>query len=279
MAENSEFYDENFYRMQKDGSYRSANIILEIVKNYIRPQSVIDVGCGVGTWLSVWQKNFGTQIYGIDGDYVDRKQLFIEEKNFHPYNLEKRINLDRKFDLAMTLEVAEHLTPERADSFVEDLTKLSDVILFSAAIVAQGGTNHINEQMQSYWAEKFSRLGYVAIDCIRPKIWFDKQVASWYRQNIFIYVNSKELYRYPKLQKYYLEHCDSIIYDAVHPEIWIGRLMAFQNFYNQVQAQNSPPPTLKLSVTIYIIKKSSQPKWSGRFFLILLCAIIRKKLF
>ena len=215
---------------------------MPIVRKYIRPQKVIDVGCGVGTWLSVWQKNLGAEIYGVDGDYVDRNQFLIDKKFFHPYNIEKRINLNKKFDLAMTLEVAEHLSPERADSFVEDLTKLSDVILFSAAIPGQGGDNHVNEQFQSYWAEKFARLDYVAVDCIRPQVWNNNQIVMHYRQNLFIYVKTTEFYHYPELQKFYLEHKDSTIYDVIHPEYWIGRLMAFQNFYNQVQKHSSPPP-------------------------------------
>ena len=137
----------------------------------------------------------------------------------------------------MTLEVAEHLSPARADSFVEDLTKLSDVILFSAAIPAQGGTNHVNEQWQSYWAQKFSRLGYVAIDCIRPKVWEDTALDIHYRQNIFMYVKSSELYRYPELQEFYLKHRDAIIFDAVHPQMWISRLLVFQNAYANLQKQ------------------------------------------
>lgn len=228
-------YDENFYRAQKDTSYQSAAIVLPLLTKFIRPQNVIDVGCGVGTWLAVWKK-LGAKVFGVDGDYVDRSQLFIDKKEFHPFNLEEKIKLNQKFDLVQTLEVAEHLSKDRAESFVDDLTNLGNVILFGAAILGQVGTNHINEQMQSYWAEKFLRHGYVAIDCLRPQIWNNQQICFWYRQNIFVYVKRTELYRYPELQKYYLEHGDDIIYDAVHPEVWISRLQAFQNFYNQVQA-------------------------------------------
>ena len=174
-------------------------------------------------------------VYGIDGDYVDRAQLFIDEKFFHPANIEERITLERRFDLVESLEVAEHLTPARADSFVEDLTRLSDVILFSAAIPAQGGTNHVNEQWQSYWAEKFLRLGYVGIDCIRPQIWRNLDAGLCYRQNIFIYVKDTELYRYPELQEFYLKHRDATIFNAVHPEMWINKLVEFQNAYNQLR--------------------------------------------
>ncbi len=163
----------------------------------------------------------------------------MKKKNFIPLTSKRGGVVEKfakKYDLVESLEVAEHLSPSRADSFVEELTKLGDVILFSAAITGQGGVNHINEQMPSYWAKKFLRLGYVGIDCIRPQIWNNKQVEVWYRQNIFIYANSKELYRYPELQKYYLENRESIIFDVIHPEIWIGRLIHFQNTVNQFNA-------------------------------------------
>ena len=234
MAEGKDLYDENFYRGQKDISYLAASNILPVVTKFVRPKNVIDVGCGVGTWLKVWQ-DLGANVFGVDGDYVDRSQLFIEEKYFHPANLEERIKLNKKFDLVQTLEVAEHLTPERADSFVEDLTNLGDVILFSAAILGQSGTNHINEQMQSYWAEKFLRHNYVCIDCIRSQVWNNEQILSCYRQNIFIYVKSSELYRYPELQKFYLEHRDNTITDLVHPQLYFWRLSQLQELYNQFQ--------------------------------------------
>ena len=234
--DNAHIYDEKFYRAQKDGSFRSAEATLPHVAEFIHPRTVVDVGCGVGTWLAVWQKNFGAEIFGIDGDYVDRSQLLIDEKFFHPANLEERISLNRRFDLAMTLEVGEHLSPARADSFVEDLTRLSDVILFSAAIPAQGGVNHINEQWQSYWAEKFSRRGYVTVDCIRPKIWANPAVELWYCQNILLYAKSTELYRYPELQEFYLRHRDATICDKVHPALYANVVLNFQNFYQQVQA-------------------------------------------
>ncbi len=226
--ENKQFYDKNFYNGQKDGSFNSAMEILPIVSDFIHPRSIVDVGCGVGTWLAAWQNISNVEIFGIDGDYVDRSQLPIDEKFFHPFNLEERINLNRRFDLAESLEVAEHLTPARSDSFVEDLTKLSDVILFSAAIPSQGGTNHINEQWPSYWAKKFLQWGYVGIDCVRPRIWDNNNVEWWYRQNTFIYVKSSELYHYPELQDFYIKHRDATIFDAVHPRRWFSKLRQLQ---------------------------------------------------
>ena len=229
-----QIYDENFYReLQRMAA--SAASVLSVVSKFIRPRSVVDLGCGVGGWLSFWQKNFGAEVYGIDGDYVDRKNLLIPAENFHPFNLEERVNLERRFDLAMTIEVGEHLSPARADSFVEDLTRLSDVILFSAAIPFQGGVNHINEQWQSYWAEKFLRLGYIAADCIRPKVWDNDAVEVCHRQNIFIYVKRTELHRYPALQDFCLKHHDSTIFNAVHPLFYAGTFLELVKTHQKLQ--------------------------------------------
>ena len=230
----NEKYDKKFFNYQ-NASSDTAEVVLSVISKFIRPSSVIDVGCGVGSWLAAWQKIYAAEIYGIDGDYVDRSQLFIDKKFFHSANLEERVTLERRFDLAMTLEVGEHLSPARADSFVEDLTKLSDVILFSAAIPGQGGTNHVNEQWQSYWAEKFLQLDYVGIDCIRSEIWDNVAVGICYRQNVFVYVKNTELYRYPELQEFYLSHRDSTIFNLVHPGLYVIKLMECMNIYKRFQ--------------------------------------------
>ena len=235
MIENRKIYDKNYYKVITKPAVEFATKMLPFITNFIRPRSVIDVGCGEGSWLYVWKK-FGVDfIAGLDGDHVDKEQMVISEEDFYPVNLEERISTDRRFDLAMTLEVAEHLTENRAESFVEDLTNLSDVVMFSAAIPAQGGENHLNEQWQSYWAKKFLHYDYICIDCLRPKIWSDKSLSQHYRQNIFIYVKHSELYRYPELQKFYLEHHDVSILDVVHPQVWLDQLIKFKQIYDYLR--------------------------------------------
>ena len=94
------------------------------------------------------------------------------KKFIETQDLENNIQIESKFDLAITLEVAEHLSEIRADSFIDDLCALSDLILFSAAIPDQGGRHHINEQWQSYWEPKrFKQRGYHVYDIVRWKIW------------------------------------------------------------------------------------------------------------
>jgi hypothetical protein len=99
--------------------------------------------------------------------------------------------MNRRFDMAISVEVAEHLSPTRAASFIDDLTRLAPVVVFSAAIPFQDGTHHINEQWPSYWRSLFASHNYHAIDCIRPRFWSDTTVDLWYRQNMVVYLSQE----------------------------------------------------------------------------------------
>jgi SAM-dependent methyltransferase len=206
-------YDEAFYINQRDTSLISAENIVPTVVDYIKPQSVIDVGCGVGTWPSVFSK-FGVDSWGIDGAYVKEEMLKINKDHFIVADLEQELNIGRRFDLAISLEVAEHLSVNRMRTFVKDLINLSDVVLFSCAIPGQGGTHHINERWQSEWVKLFSEYQYTAIDCIRPVIWNNENISVWYRQNIILFCFQDIVANYDKLSIY------MPVWDIIHPEFF-----------------------------------------------------------
>lgn len=107
---------------------------------------------------------------------------------------------------------------------MDNLTSFSDVILFSAAIPNQGGTHHVNEQWPSYWAEKFLARGFVPADCIRFKLWNDKNISFWYRQNLIIFVRKNALHKYPMLER----EVSKPLPDAVHPELWNSLLRSLE---------------------------------------------------
>jgi SAM-dependent methyltransferase len=180
-------YDESFYQGQQDGSVSSAEIIVPIVLSLFACHSVVDFGCGVGGWLKEFERNGVSDYLGVDGDYVARDLLKIPADHFRPIDLRNVSDLGRSFDLACSLEVAEHLPEDRAKSFVAALVRAAPVVLFSAAIPLQGGTEHVNEQWQSYWAKLFAEHGYIALDCIRPAVFGDSRVEWWYRQNILVF--------------------------------------------------------------------------------------------
>jgi SAM-dependent methyltransferase len=157
----------------------------------VNPASVLDVGCGTGTWLKAFEEQGIADYLGVDGNYVDRTMLRIPEKNFVAIDITKPFDLSRKFDLVLSLEVAEHLPPSVADTFVSTLVRHGTAILFSCAIPGQGGQNHLNEQWPAYWSKKFAAYGYYFHDSIRPMIWDNEKVEWWYRQNIFLVTQQK----------------------------------------------------------------------------------------
>ncbi len=210
-------YREDFFELVSAGSLSSAQVILPIIIDLIQPRSVIDVGCGQGLWLSTLAK-FGIEdILGLDGDYIDNNSLKIPKNKFKSQNLTQPFKLNRSFDLVISLEVAEHLPEKFANSFVESLTNLGKVVLFSAAIPYQAGIGHVNEQWQDYWAEKFQHRGYVTIDCVRPKVWNNSQVDFWYAQNTLVFAAQDSLKNYPKLKAESEKmHLSSL--SVVHPQ-------------------------------------------------------------
>lgn len=234
-TERMNHYDKKFYADQQAGSYLSANEILPHVFKYFTPASVIDIGCGVGTWLHVIKKEYGINtILGVDGDYVSAKELQIDEQEFKSHDLTQYYAAQKKYDLAISVEVGEHLPAASADALVDTLTHAADVVLFSAALVNQGGTYHINEQYPEYWAEKFAAKGYKAIDCIRKEIWNNEQVEWWYRQNIILYAKESILPTlHPQLQAF-AEKTDPAFLTRIHPNY----LNALYSKYNTLRTFN-----------------------------------------
>ncbi|MCS5489022.1 class I SAM-dependent methyltransferase [Algoriphagus limi] len=200
---------------------KAPDLILPIVFDFFSPNSILDIGCGIGTWLSVAKKLGFRDVKGVDGDYVDRKLLgkYLIDEEFVSHDLTQPIDLGKKFDLCICLEVAEHLPESAADTLVECLKRHSEIILFSAAIPGQGGQNHLNEQWPVYWAEKFSKHSYVFLDIIRPLIWNNPNVDFWYKQNIFLVVkDSNELAsKFP-----------SSSLSLVHPELYETKNQIFE---------------------------------------------------
>ncbi|MHC1686760.1 MAG: class I SAM-dependent methyltransferase [Methanothrix sp.] len=183
-------YDSEFYLKQKEIAHASGREIIPHILEFIKPKSVLDVGCGVGSWLHVFN-DFGIEdVFGIDGDWIDKNQLEIPIEKFLAIDLSSGFDLSRTFDLVISLEVAEHIHEDFSDKFIESLINHGPIILFSAAVPLQGGIHHVNEQWPEYWVEKFKKNGYLVVDAIRPRIWQNRHVDFWYAQNLLIFVRS-----------------------------------------------------------------------------------------
>ena len=181
-------YSSQFFTGQVGGSARSAAVVVPLVLSLLRVKSVIDVGCGVGPWAAEFMARGIEDVWGVDGDYVDRALLRIPEDRFIPRDLTKSFQFDRTFDLAVCLELAEHLPEHRAAELVADLARLADCVLFSAAAPGPTGVNHINPQYLPYWINLFQKEGYSAIDPIRPQILGNDSVEWFYQQDIVMFL-------------------------------------------------------------------------------------------
>jgi SAM-dependent methyltransferase len=212
------YYNPKFYR-ELASAQESAREILPIVLDVIKPASVIDIGCGTGNWLTIAHELGVHEILGVDGSWV-KGQLAIPPENFIEHDLSTPLKLDRRFDLALSLEVAEHLPAWAAQTFVQSLCGAADVVVFSAAIPGQGGRRHVNEQWPAYWATLFAELQYDCYDFLRPKIWNNPRVTWHYAQNsmIFAHAGSRHPFGEP-----------TIPLPLVHPILWSSQVARIKN--------------------------------------------------
>jgi hypothetical protein len=193
-------YSNDFFDYINAGSLASARVVAPIVFSWLHPESLLDVGCGAGAWCKIWSEcGIGDHVTGTDGNYVDRAHLLIPPESFHAQDLTQPFDLNLRFDLVTSLEVAEHIPEQFADVFVDNLVKHGDVVLFSAAVPGQGGEFHVNEQPLGYWRKKFAARAYRCFDPIRPRIAASKKVEPWYRYNTLLYIRDTAVKNLPQV--------------------------------------------------------------------------------
>lgn len=213
------FYTKKFYMRDYARTSRSARCIAPLLIDAFngastKLNSVIDIGCGRGVWLDEFKKLGVGLLKGRDGAWVQSADPLVGQSDFVVTNLAQPYREPHKYDLAMTLEVAEHIDEGGADTFITSIVELSDTIMFSAAIKGQGGQHHVNERPLAYWIAKFAAHGFSVYDPIRPRIWGNDDVCWWYRQNIVIFSRDGTA-----MQKRWQELHNSAphIYDMAHP--------------------------------------------------------------
>lgn len=207
-------YDTAFFDLIREGIVRSASVLAPILSTElaaaIDDRTVLDVGAGEGWWgAALADEGFAAQ--GIDANPA---HTVIDVLG---HDLEQRLPPLGRFGLVLCLEVAEHLVPQRAPSFVAELCGLSDVIVFSAAIPGQGGTGHLHERWPGYWTGLFADNGYACSGALRWRIWEDERIENWYRQNLMICA------RYPERLPALFDTPLAPMWPVVHPVLYDAR--------------------------------------------------------
>lgn len=182
-------YDAAFFAEESRVALSAAEVVLPGVLEATQAKSVVDVGCGTGAWLSV-AKSLGCRVRGVDG-FTPRGELMISDAEFSHIDLTNGMACFG-FDLAICLEVAEHLPRGSASALVEGLCGVR-YVLFSGAHPGQRGVNHINEQWSTWWAELFAEHGYLPSIDVRWQHWEDQRVQDFYRENMVIFATEADL--------------------------------------------------------------------------------------
>jgi hypothetical protein len=223
VAERSRIYRRPCHLEPGETIKLAAEKVLTGVRSWFEFKSVVDFGCSVGVWLDVARRLGATKTLGIDGPWISQSDLVNQQIDLLSVDLESRVLLDETFDMAISLEVAEHLSAVRARSFVEDICKAATVVLFGAAIPLQGGNLHVNEQFPSYWARLFSERSYRYIDVIRPTIWADDTLPFWYRQNIILYAHESKYQKLSAAAATVRVATNEGCLDLVHPFLYLQK--------------------------------------------------------
>lgn len=216
-------YDQSFYDDQRDLSRRSAAEVVPLLMGLVDPTSVVDVGCGVGTWLRAFVEHGVRDVCGVEGPHILGVDLEIDAESLTVADLGTGdLSLSRGYDLALCMEVAEHLAGSVAPALVRSLTALAPAVLFGAGVPSQGGDGHVNEQWQQWWSDRFSDEGYEAHDVIRPQIWANPNVAWWYAQNTILYVRRG----HPIEERIAAVPSPALPLSIVHPAMLLERVAA-----------------------------------------------------
>lgn len=205
----------------------SARIIVPDLIEMFKPSSVLDIGCGLGEWLKVFQENGVSDVQGINNPQARSEDFYVSKEHIMFLDLNNPEKLDRKFGLALCLEVAEHLSYDKSSELIDFICDCSDIIIFSAAVPFQGGDNHFNEQWPEYWAQKFLKNDFVFLDVLRLRYWERREVRWWYKQNIFVAI------RKDRAQKEFSDLLNKNSPHAyIHPELYLKKTKNIEDIIN-----------------------------------------------
>ena len=188
----NKIYDKDFFlegeKLKKD----SAAKVAEIINSKIAFHSVFDIGCGMGIYLEEFHL-LGKEALGCDFS-VDGLRISPKQFTVFQADATKPIALNRKFDLLICFEVAEHIQKKHSRQLVANCTSNSDTVLFTAAPVGQGGVGHINEQPYQFWIDLFREQGFTLDNELSQMMraqMKNEDVVFWIANNLMLFKASK----------------------------------------------------------------------------------------
>ncbi|HZP46994.1 MAG TPA: methyltransferase [Vicinamibacterales bacterium] len=190
----SDPYDDEFWDFHDVGDWDG---FAALVRAYLPAASVVDIGCGQALLLhALGRADPSLTLRGYEASPSACRRARSRGVDVRPFDLVSaaaeeyaHVRADvASCDLAICLEVAEHVPPWYGTRLV-DLLASAPRLLFSAAAPGQGGVLHVNERPASYWIARFQRRGLsLAADdeAFRARL-ASLALPPWYGANVHVF--------------------------------------------------------------------------------------------
>jgi len=136
----------------------SARVIADELQRQLAPRRLVDVGCGCGVYAERFAR-LGVEVVAIDGVRAPAAAGFGVEVAIRDLTA-PLVDEWGRFDLALCLDVGEHIPKELCDVFLDNLCGLADTLVLSCAPPGQGGDHHVNEQPKRWWIARLAEHGF-----------------------------------------------------------------------------------------------------------------------
>ncbi|AUX10564.1 hypothetical protein AArcSl_2953 [Halalkaliarchaeum desulfuricum] len=190
----NKIYNNDYYRKRKKDPWRSdAREVSRVLYDEFEPESVIDFGCAIGGHLE-WFHEHGIEVCGIEGNTTAFEYSLIPNEYLEEHDLREPYEITKQRDLALCIEVAEHIPERYANQLVASLTDSAESVFFTAAPPGQQGTHHINLKKDSYWEKKFEEKGYIRDNMIETRLKqnLNLEKSTWIKDNMFVFVSGND---------------------------------------------------------------------------------------
>lgn len=183
-------FTEAYFRMVEETSARGADLMVASIVRDLRPQRLVDVGCGPGVFLTRL-RDLGVDVSGVDASEIALSRCRERALSVVRVDLEQDpLPSLAASDTALCLEVGNLIAGSAADRCVGMLCTVGRAVVFSAGAPGQGGDRVRNEQPPEYWIEKFRRRGF-ACD-LRLSLrwranWRAGGTAPWFATNVLVF--------------------------------------------------------------------------------------------
>jgi hypothetical protein len=133
--------------------------IAEYIAQDLQPDTVMDAGCAMGFLVEKLRER-DIEAFGIDISEYAIGNVHESVRHFCRVDSVTTL-LPRHYDLLVSIEVLEHLSPLQTRDAIANFCQHSDQVLFSSTPIDYQEVTHVNVHPPDYWARLFARHGFI----------------------------------------------------------------------------------------------------------------------